>query len=161
MRLRKSSRWVLFCTKQLFFFCFPKECLKMHLYICYGYNKVTGLVAEFSVILQLFEVAVGCWDIWEHGRAEPELWQKAERVQGSMGLLAQCLLPVVVLPVGTQGMGTSWNYRFRNETVLIWDVLIIGAEFSGRWHPSTFHLLAAQYKTIATMQSHSQQFQVC
>lgn len=72
------------------------------------------------------------WDIWEQGRAELESWKKAERVQGRMGLLAQCLLSVVVLPVGTLWMGTSWNYRFRNENVLIWDVLKTGAEFSGR-----------------------------
>lgn len=56
-----------------------------------------GLAAEFSVILQLFYVAVGFWDIWEQGRAEPEFWQKAEGAQGSMRLSASyplwsCLL---------------------------------------------------------------------
>lgn len=76
---------------------------------------------------------MACWDIWEKGRAEAELWQKPEGVQGSTGLLAQRLLLVMVLPVGALWMCTAWNHMFRNEDVFIWDVLItLNIEFSGR-----------------------------
>lgn len=55
---------------------------------------------------------MGCWDVWEQGgSAEPEFWQKPEGVQGSTGVLAQCLLLIVVLPVGALQMGTSMELQ--------------------------------------------------